>query len=122
MRRTLPLMTAILRLCLALSVALVSAQTAIGRAEARGATGIEICVGVEIAVITLDASGKPLDSHYSCPDCVLSGLALTATAAQTTPPATTVSRATPAAPGQTVAVAVPPPAAARGPPGAPVRA
>ena len=53
---------------------------------------------------------------------LLSGLALTATAAQVTPPVTTVSRATPAAPGQTVAVAVPPPAAARGPPGAPVSA
>jgi hypothetical protein len=122
MRRALPLIPAFLRLCLALAVALVSSHTAIGRAEARGVDLIEICVGLDVALITLDANGDPVTSHQTCPDCVLSGLALTAIAAQAIPPAAIVSRAAHPASGEAVALSAPPPAAARGPPGIPAHA
>ncbi|MCB6178253.1 DUF2946 family protein [Rhodobacter sp. Har01] len=66
----------LLVLAVALAVALVSGQTAIGRAEARGAVLVEICADGGTAVVSLDAEGKPAVHRHACPDCVLGGLAL----------------------------------------------
>ena len=93
-------LTLALRLFLALSVALVSVHTAVGRAEAAA----------------LDASGKPVEHRHACPDCVLAGLATSPVSALPHPPAVKVlrlSRPDPAA--QTRAILAPTPVA-RGPP------
>jgi hypothetical protein len=71
-----PRLTAGLRLLLVLAVALVSVQTALGRAEARGAESILICAAGGTQVLILDAEGKPVGHRHACPDCVLGGLAL----------------------------------------------
>jgi hypothetical protein len=65
-----------LRLILVLAVALTSVQTALGRAEARGAEAILICAAGGTEIVTLDAGGKPVTHRHTCPDCVLGGLAL----------------------------------------------
>jgi len=74
-----------LRLILALAIALVSVHTAIGRAEASGAWDVEFCVGAEVITVTLDAKGQPVKRNHTCPDCVLSGLAVLPDAAAPLP-------------------------------------
>ena len=59
-------LTLALRLFLALSVALVSVHTAVGRAEAAAAQEIQLCAGPEVITVTLDASVKVL--RLSRPD------------------------------------------------------
>ena len=70
-----------LRLLLALCVALVSVHTAVGRAQALGAAEWQLCIGASVVTVTLDADGTPVEHHHACPDCVLSGLAVTPDAA-----------------------------------------
>lgn len=109
-------LTLALRLFLALSVALVSVHTAVGRAEAAAAQEIQLCAGPEVVTVTLDASGKPVEHRHACPDCVLAGLATSPVSALPHPPAVKVlrlSRPDPAA--QTRAILAPTPVA-RGPP------
>lgn len=105
-----------LRLVLALCVALVSVHTAIGRAEAAGASDIQFCVGAEVVTLTVNANGEPIQRHHSCPDCVLSGLALLAeTAAPMPPVASTLAQNQPSV-TRSVTSAPVPRKSARGPP------
>lgn len=87
--RLFPALRPVLAALLALAVALTSVHTAIGRAEARGASDILICAEGGVATITLGADGKPVIHLHGCPDCVLGGLAVTAGA---TPVATFARR------------------------------
>lgn len=64
-----------LRLLLALSVALVSVQTAVGRAAAAGAMAVELCTEGGGTILLVDAGGQPVPTHFACPDCVLGGMA-----------------------------------------------
>ena len=68
----------VLRLLLALAVALTTSHAAIGRAQAQGAVTVEICADGATTTITLDSHGQPVRQAFACPDCVLGGLALAA--------------------------------------------
>ncbi|MBK6468757.1 MAG: hypothetical protein IPL38_11865 [Rhodobacter sp.] len=106
-----------LRLCLALSVALVSVHTAAGRAAAMGAVELELCTGAEVVTISLDASGTPVKRHHACPDCVLSGLATLVAAGLPQPPAQGMRRLERPAQADLLRAGLPPCPMARGPPG-----
>lgn len=104
------------RLVLALCVALVSVHTAIGRAEAAGASEIQFCIGTDIVTVTLDAKGDPVKRGHTCPDCVLSGLAVLHIESRPTLPRTRAQRLDSPAPTRSVTPARLPQKAARGPP------
>ncbi len=65
----------VLRLLLALSVALVSVHTAAGRAMAAGATEVELCTTGGVTILLLGSDGRPVAHHVACPDCIMGGLA-----------------------------------------------
>lgn len=65
---------ALLRLLLALTVALVSAHTAVSRLAMAGAVPVEICTETGVTTLRLDGQGRPMPMHAACPDCVLGGL------------------------------------------------
>ena len=75
----------VLRLLLALAVALTTAHAAIGRAQVQGAVTVEICADGATTTITLDSHGQPVRQAFACPDCVLGGLALAALPPRATP-------------------------------------
>ena len=110
------LLSLALRLALALSVALVSVHTAIGRAEASAASDIEFCIGTEIVTLAIDATGQPVKRNHTCPDCVLSGLAVLDVATGPLPPITSAWTLSPSATARSVTPAQMPHASARGPP------
>ncbi len=64
-----------LRLLLALSVALVSVHTAVGRVAYAGALTVEACAAGGVEILVLDGKGRPVPQHFACPDCVLGGFA-----------------------------------------------
>lgn len=62
-----------LTLALALVMALVSVQIAVGRADARAALAMELCIDDSVEVVLLDARGNPVDHAACCLDCMAGG-------------------------------------------------
>lgn len=106
----------LLTLVLVLIVALTSAHTAVGRAEAKGAIGVLICADGATVTILLDASGKPVAKRHGCPDCVLGGLGLAGGVVQAMAPVLARRRAARPARGRHAAPRAVPALLARGPP------
>ncbi len=67
-------------LLLALTLAANSVNAAVMHAEMQGAQQMLICLdsaaGSGLTTITLDATGKPIDSPHRCPDCTAATAAL----------------------------------------------
>ncbi|MFZ1469935.1 MAG: hypothetical protein WAT09_13310 [Paracoccaceae bacterium] len=105
-----------LRLMLAVAVAVVSVHTAVSQARALGGQSVQICAGADVISVTLDASGQPVQRPYSCPDCVMAGLATLVTPTRAQPPLRTVRMLAPVAPAMPVATVATPQPMARGPP------
>ena len=69
----------LLSLLLALTLATTSVHAAVMHAEMQGAVQMEICAdtsGGGVAIITLDATGKPIPTAHRCPDCTAAIAAL----------------------------------------------
>jgi hypothetical protein len=107
----------LLTLVLVLIVALTSAHTAVGRAEARGAVGVLICADGATVTILLDATGKPVAKRHGCPDCVLGGFGLAGGAVPVAAPALGRRRGVRPGRGRHAAPRPVPALLARGPPG-----
>lgn len=72
----------LIRVCSALSLALILSVTSFTLASARGhapvAGKIEICSGLGLQTITVDADGNPVGPPHICPDGVASFLTVDA--------------------------------------------
>lgn len=65
-------MRILLALLLTLTLAATSVSAAVMRSEMQGATEMTICSDIGetgVTTIRLDATGKPIPAHHSCPDC-----------------------------------------------------
>ncbi len=68
-------MQSLLRICLAISLALMLALTGQGMAVVQGSGGpaghMVLCTGAGLVTIHLDENGNPTGPPVLCPDCVL---------------------------------------------------
>ena len=66
-------MRVILSLLLSLILATTSVSSAVMHAEMQGSTEMVICSdigGDGVSRVLVDATGKPIEHHHSCPDCL----------------------------------------------------
>ena len=61
---------------LLLTLGMTSVQTALARAEARGAHSIMLCADGGMRLAQISADGEEINPHQACPDCTLIGWAL----------------------------------------------
>lgn len=64
----------LLGLCLALLVTVTSQQLAIARGQPHAAGQVELCVGSEVIVISVDENGNPTGPAHICPDVAIAFL------------------------------------------------
>jgi len=63
-------MTGLLRLAVALVLALTSQQMAVARGQSPVAGAMELCIAGRLATIAVDAEGNPVGPAHICPDAV----------------------------------------------------
>jgi hypothetical protein len=66
-------MRLLLALILSLSLAATSVSSAVMHAEMQGATEMTICAdagGEGVVTLMFDATGKPIQHHHTCPECI----------------------------------------------------